>query len=340
MCSPGEVVPESWDPGRDWLHRLLGWDWGLVDSDLCLHTGFLVAVAAALVFHVRLWSPSWQPQLTRISGAHLGGVLTLAGRQGRNPLSLHILKQWSLASWAGPEFFPDFFSASCGALAPFSLCSHSQSQSSPWDLTSKSWASAPSPHPPWQVSRQASQAGECQSAPIFCVEISPLCPLHPCCCALLHASEASPLPSPCLHQWRCFLVCGNFSSSTAPSQRCLSHPYSFVFVFSFFFCLIQVRGGFLAFWEVWGLLPVFIRCSVGVVPHVDVFVIYLWGGRWSPRLTPPSWRSPTCIFSNYGFLQIYAQDWNCWIIWYFYFFKELPYCSPSWMYQSTFPPAV
>ena len=26
-----------------------------VDSDLCLHTGFLVAAAAALVFHARLW---------------------------------------------------------------------------------------------------------------------------------------------------------------------------------------------------------------------------------------------------------------------------------------------
>ena len=52
------------------------------------------------------------------------------------------------------------------------------------------------------------------------------------------------------------------------------------------------------FWEVWGLLPAFSRCSVGVVPHVDVFLMYLWGGRWSPRLTPlPSWRSLT-KFSN------------------------------------------
>ena len=39
------------------------WQWraahapgrGGVDSDLCLHTGFLVAAAAALVFHARLW---------------------------------------------------------------------------------------------------------------------------------------------------------------------------------------------------------------------------------------------------------------------------------------------
>ena len=41
------------------------WQWraaqapgrGGVDSDLCLHTGFLVAAAAALVFHARLWGP-------------------------------------------------------------------------------------------------------------------------------------------------------------------------------------------------------------------------------------------------------------------------------------------
>ena len=28
-----------------------------VDSDLCLHIGFLVAAAAALAFHARLWGP-------------------------------------------------------------------------------------------------------------------------------------------------------------------------------------------------------------------------------------------------------------------------------------------
>ena len=31
--------------------------WGGVDSDLCLHTGFLVAAAAALAFHARLCCP-------------------------------------------------------------------------------------------------------------------------------------------------------------------------------------------------------------------------------------------------------------------------------------------
>ena len=42
------------------------WQWraaqapgrGGVDSDLCLHTGFLVAAAAALAFRAHLWGPS------------------------------------------------------------------------------------------------------------------------------------------------------------------------------------------------------------------------------------------------------------------------------------------
>ena len=46
--------------------RITGpWQWraaqapgrGGVDSDLCSHTGFLVAAAAALASHARLWGP-------------------------------------------------------------------------------------------------------------------------------------------------------------------------------------------------------------------------------------------------------------------------------------------
>ena len=41
------------------------------------------------------------------------------------------------------------------------------------------------------------------------------------------------------------------------------------------------------------------------------------------------------ISSNYGFLQIYAPEWDRWIIQqlYFQFFKEPPYCSPQWLYH-------
>ena len=98
----------------------------------------------------------------------------------------------SLACSAAPDLFPDSLPASCG----FRLCSRRQPQSSPWGLTSEARASAPSPHPPQRVSRQASRAGEGWSAPIFCAGISPLCPLHRCCCPLLCVSEAPPAPSP------------------------------------------------------------------------------------------------------------------------------------------------
>ena len=49
-CCPRITGPWQWPaaqaPGR-----------GGVESDLCLHTGFLVAAAAALASHDRLWGP-------------------------------------------------------------------------------------------------------------------------------------------------------------------------------------------------------------------------------------------------------------------------------------------
>ena len=60
-----------------------------MDSDLCLHTVFLVAAATALAFHVsgvRADSRSSHLSLE----ARLGGAL--------DPLSLRTPKQWSLAS--------------------------------------------------------------------------------------------------------------------------------------------------------------------------------------------------------------------------------------------------
>ena len=42
-------------PWQWWAAQALGR--GGVDSDLCSHTGFLVAAAAALASHARLWGP-------------------------------------------------------------------------------------------------------------------------------------------------------------------------------------------------------------------------------------------------------------------------------------------
>ena len=50
----------------------------------------------------------------------------------------------------------------------------------------------------------------------------------------------------------------------------------------------------------------------------------------------------TCVFFSFGFLRVYAQLCNCWVIWWFssQYFKESPYLLPQWLYQFTFPPAM
>ena len=80
------------------------------------------------------------------------------------------------------------------------------------------------PCPPRRVSRQASRAGECCSAPSLCAGISPLCPPHPCGCALLCGSEASPLCQPqslpvkgLPSAWKSFLLHGSLPLVQVPS---------------------------------------------------------------------------------------------------------------------------
>ena len=171
-----------------------------------------------------------------VSGAPLRSTL--------NPLSSCTRKQRgkkkSLASSTAPAFFPDSLPASCDAVAPFRLCSRSQPQSSPWDPIYKAGASAPSPHPSRWVSRQASRAGDCCSAPILCAGISPLCPPHPCCCVLLHGSEASPLRHPqsppvkgLPSMWKPFLLHSSLPLVQVPSL---------FFCLCFFFLLLSYPG--------------------------------------------------------------------------------------------------
>ena len=170
-------------------------------------------------------------------------------------------KKKSVASSAAPDFFLDSLPASCGALAPFRLFSHSQPQSSPCDPT-EARASAPSPRPPQRVSRQASPDGECWSAPILCAGISPLCPPHPCCCALLRGSKAYPLrhlqslPVKGLPSvWKLFLL-----HSSLPEVQILS----FFFYLCFFFFLLPYPGTWGSFLP-FGKSKVFCQHSVGVL---------------------------------------------------------------------------
>ena len=55
-----------------------------------------------------------------------------------------------------------------------------------------------------------------------------------------------------------------------------STAYYFLASFLFFFCPAWLCGGYLGLPEVWGLLPVFSRCSVWIIPLVDVFLMNLW----------------------------------------------------------------
>ena len=50
----------------------------------------------------------------------------------------------------------------------------------------------------------------------------------------------------------------------------------------------------------------------------------------------------TRVSFNSSFLSVYAQQWDCWVVWQFYFqfFKESPHCSPFWLYQFAFSPTV
>ena len=228
--------------------------------------------------------PSLGSALIATARAHLWSSFRL---HSESPLVAHREtrgKKKSLASSAAADFSPDSLLASCGELTP-SGCVHAANLSPLPVIRLKpepqlpalahpgGWADKPlglvSAARHWSSVRESLRFALCTPVAV----VSSVAPKIP------------PSASRSLCPWRGFLVCGNLSFFTVPSHWCRSCPYSFVSVISFLFCPTQVRGEFLAFWEVWRLLPVFSGCSVGAVPRVDAFLMYLWEGRWSPRLT-------------------------------------------------------
>ena len=51
--------------------------------------------------------------------------------------------------------------------------------------------------------------------------------------------------------------------------------------------MVALQFWFDFFFEAWSLLLVFRGCSVGAGPYFDELLMYLWGGRQSPRPSPP-----------------------------------------------------
>lgn len=83
-------------------------------------------------------------------------------------------------------------------------------------------------------------------------------------------ADTPPVP---LSQWRWFSGWENLSPLTASSQGHRFHPDSYSSSFSF--GPTWLSGDLTALF-VWALLQAFNRNSVKTVPHVDMFLMYLW----------------------------------------------------------------
>ena len=214
------------------------WQWqaaqvagrGGVGSDLCLHTGFLVAAAGALVFHACLGSA-----LIATACTHLWSSFRQCSE---SPLHTHtetIVSCLSSRSRVFPRLPPGYQppSGSVHAANPNPLPTI--------------WTPKPEPQF-WAPTHPGKLADKLLRLVSFGRHWSSvwesLCfALCTRCCTLLCGSEASPhpMPTPCPHKWRCFLVCGNFSSITSLSQRCRSLPSPF-FCLRFFFFILPYPG--------------------------------------------------------------------------------------------------
>ena len=84
-----------------------------------------------------------------------------------------------------------------------------------------------------------------------------------------------------------------------------------------------------------------------IVHHIYVSqLLYPFTCGWTSRLLPCSSYYKQCcnehwgiyVFFDFDFLRVYAQEWDCWVIRWFYswFFRESPYHLPQWLYQFTF----
>ena len=157
-----------------------------------------------------------------------------------------------------------------------------------WGPTSEAWASAPSPlSPQWACKPLLSW--EVLFGHNLCGQFSLFCLWSTCCCVPPRVSETPPIPTS-----EGISKCADtFSPSPLlpwDTDPCLKTLCLFFYPYLLPYLILRRLG--LTFLEDWGLLPVFWRCSAGVVPHADVFLMYLWGGRWPSHFTPlPSWKS-------------------------------------------------
>ena len=91
-------------------------------------------------------------------------------------------------------------------------------------------------------------------------------------------------------------------------------------------------------WFKWILFNGWVIFHSVYVPQLPYPSVCWWASRLLP--CPGYYRQccdehwGTCVSFISGFLSIYAQEWDCWVIWQFYFqfFKKSPKCSPKQLY--------
>ena len=105
----------------------------------------------------------------------------------------------------------------------------------------------------------------------LCSEFSPFCLPSTCCCVTLWGFVVPPWPRLWWWGWG-FWVCRNISSFKTPAPGCKCPSQNPLSTFFFFiFSPASFWGDWLLFLEVWHLLPVFRRCSVGVFDDICGF---------------------------------------------------------------------
>ena len=198
------------------------------------------------------------------------------GRWGRNSLSSHTPKQWSLVSSTGLDIFLDSVLASCGTLAP-SGCLHAANRSplpGIWHLKPDPQFPDSTHHGGWADKYLRLVSAGWHWSSVWET-------LHFALCTLLLRSPPWLRSTPPAPSWSlslkglpsgCKLL---LLHSSLPDVQVPSLFYCLC-LFFFFFCPTQLCEDFIAIWEVWGLLPVFNRCSIGILPHVVEFLMNLW----------------------------------------------------------------
>ena len=106
--------------------------------------------------------------------------------------------------------------------------------------------------------------------------------------------------STCPDLWGSFWVCRNFSSFTAPSPGHKTHPEVLCLLkkkkktklYLLPYLILRRLVCLLLSWMFSAsILKAFCRsCS-----YVDEFLMYLWGGKWSHLILPPSWKFSLCL---------------------------------------------